>query len=115
MIREITKSNIAPQQFIIKQFTPTLYEITLNEDIESYDVTRFENGEEMQEVEYSYKTSIAIVGAKDKKELKGALIRLKYSIEEEFSFIYKDNLDIDFIEYRNYVESVKLFVDNWVI
>lgn len=23
--------------------------------------------------------------------------------------------EVNFIEYRNYVESVKLFIDNWVI
>lgn len=112
MIRELTKSNIEPQQFVIKQFTPNLYEITLNEDIESFNITTFEMGQETERIEYVYKTSVKTIEANNRNHLKGALIRLKYSIDEEFSFIYKDNLDTKFVEYRNYVESVKTFVDS---
>lgn len=91
-----------------------MFEITLNEDISSYNIKTFENGQEEQRVEHVYKTSVKVVKANHMDELKGAFIRLKYTIDEEFSFIYKDEEDPNRVAYRNYVEDVKQFVDSSV-
>lgn len=68
-----------------------------------------------KEIEYVCDITSTVVKANTFNELKGHMVRLKYTIEEEFSFIYKDNSDPKFIEYRAFVEEVKSFVDGWVI
>ena len=42
-----------------------------------------------------------------------ALVNLKYSYDDEIALLSKgifDNTDIEFIEYRNYVSEIKMFV-----
>lgn len=96
-----------PTKFKLKNLGGKLYELTLNENIQPITIEN-ENG-----VESKFKSDLTIGIGKfeNKNQIKGAFVRLKYSIDEEFAFNYKEKEDPDFIAYRNHVNEAKNFVD----
>ena len=98
-----TQSTVRPERFTINDLGKNR-EVTLCYNIE--ETTNKEN-----EIMFAYDMIMHTV---DKEiNLISALVNLKYSYDDEIALLSKgifDNTDIEFIEYRNYVSEIKMFV-----
>jgi len=98
-----TQSTVRPERFTINDLGKKR-EVTLCYNIE-------ETTNEENEIMFAYDMIMHTV---DKEiSLISALVNLKYLYDDEIALLSKgifDNTDIEFIEYRNYVSEIKMFV-----
>ncbi len=113
-VERLTKvlQDTQPNKFEIKKLGKKLYELTLNENVAEVLV---ENEEGVKKTQYQCDKYIGVGEFENKNQIKGAFVRLKYSIDEEFSFVYKDVENEDYTNYRNYVIEAKAFIDEEVL
>lgn len=103
-----TLHDFMPNKFKVVNLGGKTFELTLNENIEEISV---KDDEGNLETKYQSDEYIGISKFEDNKKLKAGLISLKYSIAEEIALKYKDEHDQEFIDYRNYVDECKAFVN----
>lgn len=102
-----TEGNLMPLDFEVKRLGGTLFEITESRNVETLEKI---NEEGDKEIYYKYDLTILKVNIKTREDGVVALIRLRYSQDDEFNRINDgiDNPDdAKYLEYRDYVEFCK--------
>lgn len=100
-----------PEELEVKKLGRNIYELTLNENIETIEI---ENEDGTVEEKYTSDRANAIDKFDNLDEIKGALVQLKYSQFKENGLTNKGIVEPEneeYLEYRAYVEKCKAYVN----
>jgi hypothetical protein len=101
------QSNIIPEVLAVRKLGKDLYEIVSNENIETVNKID-ENG--LNQTVFASDMSIVRQEIKNRSEMIAALIRIKYTSDDEYALINKgisDKDNAEYVAYRQYVSLCK--------
>jgi hypothetical protein len=100
------ETTIQPTKLSYRHLSGKLYEVELNENITQEERTH----EDTTETIYISDRYSNVVSVESKDDLIAGLIRLKYSVNDEYALLNKgiaNAQNIEYIAYREYVEECK--------
>jgi len=100
------ESNMIPDDLLVKNLGGGVYEIVNNENVQVFE----KSNEGVVEQFYKSDKTILTTTIKNKGDAIVALIRLKYSQDDEYSLLNKgiaNSENVEYLEYRDYVALCK--------
>jgi len=104
------ETTIQPIRLSYRKLSGNVYEVELNENI----VPSEQTNEDITETIYTSDRYSNIITVNSNDDIIVGLIRLKYSINDEYALLNKgiaNNQDVEYIAYRDYVTECKNIVE----